>query len=273
MQKSFSTGHPTDKHIPALKKLWVDVFGDAPKVVDNFFDKTAKPENVFCVFCDNEPVSVLYAIDSTIFLNGAEYKSYYVYAVCTHSDYRGNNLSAEVFSLLEKAAKQRGVSYLFLVPAEKSLFGMYERLGFSIGFKRRRQVVERKTYCHYEGDIQELSFSEYKKQRLMYCSMPQAVLDEGGFNSFYKPVGGNMRCFAVGAEGFVVYEKENNNVSVLEMIGDERALLSAVFGLTDVDELCVYGSAIAAAQPYGMLKSLDGSPTFDNGFFGVSYGG
>ena len=52
MQKLSDVGHPRNEHIPALKKLWEETFGDSPVVINNFFKKTFSPENTVCVFCD-----------------------------------------------------------------------------------------------------------------------------------------------------------------------------------------------------------------------------
>lgn len=256
-----------------MKKLWAEVFGDSLKVINNFFEKTAKPENTVCVFCDNEPVSVLYAVKSEIYVDSKPKSAYYIYAVCTREDYRGKGLMAKAMAFLEELARKRGVSYLFLVPAQNSLFNMYEKFGFRVGFKRNKRVVTKTDYYIFDGEVQSLSFGEYKKQRLLFGTAPQAVLCEDGFNSFYKPVSCEMNCFAVKNKGFAVYEKENGIVSVFEVFGDKNELLSAIFRITEVNEISVYENEICGAEPYGMIKSLDGSPLFDNGFFGVSYGG
>lgn len=273
MQRSFDVAHPQEKHFPALKKLWADVFGDSPEVIDNFFNKTAKCGNIFCVFSDGEPVSALYAIDATIVLDGAEYKSYYVYAVCTRSDYRGNKLSSEAFSFLEMVAKQRGISYLFLVPAEESLFRMYEKLGFSIGFTCNTKTVYNVDLPEYKENASPLLFEDYKNYRGMLKNIPYAILQEDGFNSFYKPVGNDINCVAIKNKGFVIYETENGKVTVHEIFGDEKLMLSAVFWLTGAFGVSVHKPATENGKPYAMLKSLDGSKTFRNGFFGVAYGG
>ncbi len=273
MQKSFSTGHPTGEHIPALKKLWADVFGDSSLVINNFFEKTARSENTVCVFCGNEPVSVMYAVEAEVYVDGKQKNAYYIYAVCTRKDYRGKGLMAKAMRFLEESAKESGISYLFLVPAENSLFSMYEKFGFSIAFKRRKRVVQKSDYCLSLGQVQSLSFNEYKEKRLKHGAAPQAVLRESGFDSFYKPVGCEMNCISIKDKGFAVYEVENGIVSVFEAFGDENELLSTVFRLTGVNELFVYDSEECGAEPYGMIKSLDCSPLFDNGFFGVSYGG
>ena len=273
MQRLFDVGHPSDEHVPALKALWQDVFGDSRNVIDNFFNKTARLENIVCAFHGGKPVSVLYAIDSTVYLNGEEKKAYYVYAVCTHPQYRGKGCMALTFSFLEKLSVERDVSYLFLVPAEKSLFSMYERLGFKVGFTRAKRLVKRDDFLAIEGEINQLSFEAYKNCRRAHLKVPQAILSEAGFNSFYRPVGNNMKCIYVENAGLAVYETESGKTEILELFGNKEVLLSAVFAQSGADVITLYEYDMAGGNPYGMLKSIDGSPCFENGFFGVSYGG
>ncbi len=273
MQKLFSVGHPKEEHIPVLKKLWADVFGDDEAVIDNFFNETAKYENIVCAFCDNEPVSVLYAVESAVFLKNKEYKAYYIYSVCTHPNCRGNNLSARALEFLEKISNERGISYLFLVPAEESLFKMYEELGFKTGFTYKAECFSKDDFSEYKGKLSSLSYEEYKKYRSFSGKIPYAVMKETGFNSFYNPVKNNINCISVNAEGFAVYECENGKVTVFELFGNENLLLSAIFKLTKAPCVTVHKYAVENGIPYGMVKSIDGSELFENGFLGVPYGG
>ncbi len=272
MQKSYSIGYPEERHFPALKKLWEDVFGDSEKVINNFFDETSKKENIFCAFYGDEPVSVMYVVESNILSEKAECKAYYVYAVCTKEEHRGNSLMKKVFSFLESEARKRLVSYLFLVPAEESLFSLYESIGFSVGFTNKETLVKKPDSLINSFSSRNLSYEEYKGLREKYINVPQAILNESGFNSFYVPVGSDMNCISLN-EGYVLYEKENEKVIVHELCGEKEALLDAVFSATEADEILLREQTATCGKPYGMIKSLDGSPLFENGFFGISYGG
>lgn len=273
MQRLFSVGHPNKECIPALKKLWSEVFGDSPQIIDNFFNKTAEAKNIFCVFCDNEPVSVMYGIDAGVFINGKAYKSLYIYAVCTREDFRGLGLMGENFSFLEKTAKQRGVSYLFLVPASKTLFELYEKSGFSTAFTYGVKVIKRTESLGFDGKVENLTYLDYTKLRLREAEAPQALLNEKGFECFYSPVGEEMQCISLGENGFAIFESEAETVTVFELFGDQDMLLSAIFNITQAEEISVHIPDECGGEQYGMVKILDDSPTFENGFFGVSYGG
>ena len=271
MQKSFSVANPKPESFPLLKELWAETFGDSDNVINNFFEKTAKTQNIFCVFHEGKPVSVLYAIDSVIALDGKEYKAYYVYAVCTKKEYRGMGLMKGLFRELEKVAQNRGVSYLFLVPAEESLFGMYEKIGFKVGFTYKEQLLNSFS-CEITEEVKALSFNEYKAYRNSDISLPSAILNEEGFESFYKPVE-SVCCFSVDDTGYAVFENDDDCVVVYELFGDKNILLSQIFKITNAKNLMLRGPCTHGGKPFGMVKSIDGSPYFENGFFGVPYGG
>lgn len=271
MQKSFSFGNPKVKDFPQLKKMWADVFGDSDAVINNFFENTAEAQNIFCAFCNGKPVSVLYAIDSTIAFCDDAYKAYYVYAVCTEKEYRGKGLMKALFDELEKTAKSRNVSYLFLVPAENSLFSMYEKIGFKVGFTYKERQVS-VSACEMADAQEDLSFETYKRFKHTNGSVPVALLNEKGFSSFYRPVEA-VGCVSVNDAGYVVFERDNGYVVVHELFGDEEILLSHVSKITNEGEFLLREACAQGGKPYGMLKALDSSLYFDNGFFGVPYGG
>ena len=68
MQRLYEVGFPSDEHIPALKKLWADVFNDEMQIIDNFFENTQNNANTICAFYEGVPVSMLFAIEGEIFI-------------------------------------------------------------------------------------------------------------------------------------------------------------------------------------------------------------
>lgn len=273
MQRLFEVGFAKKEHYPALKELWQGVFGDTRESIDHFFKNVVTDKNVICAFCNGEPVSVLYAVESNIHINGSSLRAYYIYAVCTKEEYRGNKLSQLTFSFLEKLSAERGIAYLYLVPAHKSLFKLYEALGFSVAFTFKQVAVKKSTPSRKCITAQPLTFEAYKSARERYLEAPYTEFTEEGFNAFYSYIAPSMQSFCIEGKGYAVFEKENGVVTVHESIGDRAELLSAVFSKTEAETIFVRESAKDSSEPYGMLKALNGAPLFSNGFIGVSYGG
>ena len=131
MEKSFEIRFPFECEYENLKELWQTAFDDSKESLDYFFKKTVSPVRVLAAFKDNKPVSALYMLESEILINKKTYSAYYIYAVCTHPDFRGKGLMKRLFGELFKVAKGRNIDYLFLVPEEEYLFKLYEKIGFT----------------------------------------------------------------------------------------------------------------------------------------------
>lgn len=273
MQRLYKTGFPEEKHIPALKKLWADVFGDGELVINKFFENTQSAENTACVFCDDEPVSMLYAIDAVISYGGKKYNSYYVYAVCTANEHRGKGLMSLAFRYLEDLAVSRGVSYLFLVPEEPELFAMYEKLGFKTAFSYKETEYLSVCVNGNSGKFDELFYENYVKLREGSSVEPLATLQEKGFNSFLKPATEDVKILFDENAGYAVAECVGDTIIVHELFGDKQRVLKLIFESLSANKVVLREPATESGVPSGMLKALDGSPYFENGFFGVAYGG
>ena len=273
MQKLFDVRNPREDEYEALKALWLRCFDDSPSVVERFFKNAVTAENVVAAFSDGEPVSVLYIIESTVTNNGKDYKAFYIYAVCTDPDFRGKGLMKKCFDFLFALSKERGVDYLFLVPAEESLFEMYKKLGFKNGFYYSEKIVCSKDFTGETETFENLSFEDYKFIRKSFSDkLNLATLGEKGFKGFLSPESETVKALKCG-NGYVVYEKENDTVTVHELFGDENSLLKCVFKLTNMTSLTVRGFADEKTVPFGMYLGVSDAPPIDNAFFGIAYGG
>ena len=118
--------HPQPQHIPGLKRLWQQAFGDEAFLVDSFFRSAFSPERCLCVLCGDEPAACAYWLDGT--LEGQ--KIAYVYAVATDSAYRGQGLCHRLMAQLHTLLKARGYASAILKPGSGSLFSLYAGMGY-----------------------------------------------------------------------------------------------------------------------------------------------
>ena len=109
-----------------LEKMWQSIFLEEPQVVESFF------ENVFdftvtpVIKIDNEIVSSLFLLDCKI----GDYKGKCVYCAMTKYAHRGKGYMKELLDFSYNYCKENSFDFLFLVPAEKSLFDYYKTCGF-----------------------------------------------------------------------------------------------------------------------------------------------
>lgn len=107
-----------------LRALFTEAFGDEG-FTDLFFRTGYAPERCLAV-CDGEVLAALHWFDCT--LDGQ--KAAYLYGIATFEAHRGRGIGSRLIRAALAELKRRGYGPVFLVPAEVSLFGYYERLGF-----------------------------------------------------------------------------------------------------------------------------------------------
>ncbi len=274
MEKSFEIRFPFESDYENLKALWQTAFDDSIESLDYFFENTVSPQRVMAIYEYNKPVSVLYMLESEIIISEKKYSAYYIYAVCTHPDFRGKGLMKSLFKELFNVAKSRNIDYLFLVPEEKSLFKVYEKLGFEIGFSYSQKEVS-KIDCSNNQQIkkQNLTYKEYRRTVSENPKkVPVAVLKESTFNSFFNSVSGEVKIVFVENEGYALYEEAEEKLIIFELFGNEQLLLNAVFRNTEKESLIYRQISNENPVPYGMYYKLKEVPEIQNGFFGIPYG-
>ena len=273
MEKSFEIRFPFESEYENLKELWQTSFDDSKESLDCFFRNTVSPDRVLAIFENNKPVSALYMLESEIIKDNKTYSAYYIYAVCTHPDFRGKGLMKSLFEELFKEAKSRNIDYLFLVPEEDYLFKIYGKLGFKNGFSYSSKILFKRDFNNIQNiENQKLIYKTYRK-----CieenkkNVPVAVLKETTFNSFFSSVSGEVEAVFVENEGYALYEETEEKLTVFELFGNENLLLNAVFNNTQREEIIYRQVANENSIPYGMFYKLNDVPEIQNGFFGIPY--
>ncbi len=118
---------PDIQHIPLLRKLWKEAFGDTDAFLDAFFTTAFAPERCRCVFENNIPIATLYWFN-------CEYDGQpvaYLYAIATAVSHRGQGLCKQLMQDTHKYLKSLGYLGALLVPGESSLFDFYKQLGYT----------------------------------------------------------------------------------------------------------------------------------------------
>ncbi len=273
MEKSFEICFPLESDYEKLKALWQTAFDDSKESLDFFFGNTVATERVLAAFEEGKPVSALYMLESDIVINKKKYSAYYIYAVCTHPNYRGNGLMKSLFQELFKVAKARGIDYLFLVPEEEYLFEIYKKLGFEIGFYYSEKELLKGDFQREETiKAEKLTYEKYRE-----CitgnppNVPLAILKESTFKSFFNSVSGEVKAVFVPNEGYALYEETKESLTVYELFGNEKMLLTEVFQNAEKERIIYRHVADKNKIPYGMYFKLKDVPEIQNGFFGIPY--
>lgn len=120
------TDHPSSVHIPQLRCLWQEAFGDTDLFLDIFFRTAFSYDRCLCILDEDTVAAVLYWFDCSM----EQQKLAYIYAVVTRPSYRGQGLCRRLISDTHKLLKSRGYDSAALVPQKESLRKMYAGMGY-----------------------------------------------------------------------------------------------------------------------------------------------
>ena len=127
-----------------LVRIWNEAFGDDPEYIRNFLRLAAEPDNVVVSHEDGKAVSAAYLLENSLVVRGRSYSAYYFYAAATDPEYRGKGHMSRIIEYCIALAKERDVDFIYLVPAEGSLYHYYSKYGFRTCFYARTVNFSRK---------------------------------------------------------------------------------------------------------------------------------
>ena len=112
--------------LPALKALWSLSFPEDSDADRDLFFAAAGIEHCFVEECDGVVASMTFGLP----VSDGEREFQYIYAACTHPDFRGRGVFSDLLRQVLAEAKARGFVASFLHPAEPSLTAFYARFGY-----------------------------------------------------------------------------------------------------------------------------------------------
>ena len=139
----------------SLRALFTEAFGEEG-FTDLFFRTGYAPARCLAAF-DGALLATLHWFDC--FLEGK--KAAYIYGIAAFRRCRGRGVGSALIRAALDELKKRGYEMVFLVPAEPSLFGYYERFGFRATSTIREQIIEAATPL----PLRKLTADEYAAAR------------------------------------------------------------------------------------------------------------
>jgi predicted N-acetyltransferase YhbS len=161
---------PSATHIPHLRSLWKEAFGDTDAFLDAFFSVAFSPDRCRCVWEDGRPVSALYWLDHTC--NGEKYA--YIYAVATQKSHRRQGLCHALMAHAHEDLAAAGYAGALLVPATEALAQYYAAMGYR--FCAFRHVFTVLPTCE-KTDLLQISTEEYLRLRGAHLPKNSALPD------------------------------------------------------------------------------------------------
>ena len=202
--------NPSPRHIPALRRIWQQAFGDSDVFLDTFFENGFSYNRCRCVFRDNEPVAAVYLFDC----QWQGKKIAYLYALAVEANHQKQGLSRLLLADTHAWLQQRGYAGAIMEPATESLMVYYERLGYRrFGGRMEREFLtgEIQTAALQLGDLGY----EQARNRLLPGN---AVRQEGVFTKML-----HTQAEFYGCEDFVA-AVSREEPRILEFLGDIRQI-------------------------------------------------
>ena len=261
---------PSIRDIPSLRALWSDSFGDSEEELDKFFSTAFSEKRCLAAKDGDELLASLYWFDCSL----GERRLAYIYAVSTASAHRGKGICQRLMSMAHEHLRALGYSAAVLVPAEPSLYGFYERLGYTVCSYVKELVA---ISTAEDGEIGEsltpLTHSEYGELRQKYLPARGIIQDDVTL----KMLSARAKLYC--GDGFILAaEAEGGTLRCHELLGeaDLNKLLLALGRSTGVfrvptgfRQATCADSTESEPRPFAMSYALDGAPLGEC-YFGIA---
>lgn len=238
-------GFAEKKDFEQIISLWHDVFGDSPEFVKEYLNRFY---NRVLLYREGEEIAGMLSL---LDLSEGKKTGYYIYAVATDERYRLRGIASALIEYAKSLCRKD--EFLILVPAEDSLFGFYEKLGFSeISCVRKRNLM--KTVIDAYLPVNVISPTEFmilrkeffKDTNFIEWDIDVLNLLHDVFETKFIRLGDNV--------GFAVCEVFENFVSVKELCCAPQNIKLALSSVCKFFGRRIYSYALPAKdiKPYAM---------------------
>jgi GNAT superfamily N-acetyltransferase len=227
-----------DSQKEEMIRLWQTCFGDPARYIRNFFSRKFEASGAMVYLSEQKIVSMLFMLPAAIRMNAACEPVQYIYAVCTHPDYRKRGIMGELMESARDQALGAGQRFSVLLPASDDLYLYYGRLGYLEYFKRRRIHIE--THAGAGGGQSQRETGQrppdpaperiHRIRQSLFGEREGSVLwDEPAVAyaiSALEVYGGLIRCFEYGGrQGYAMgYVDQAKNTAIVQELAFDSAL-------------------------------------------------
>lgn len=121
-----------------MMELWKETFHDSEEYIKLVFDSYFSPEMVEYEEREGKIVAALLAVPYTFGKNNS-IKAAYLCGLATRKEHRGEGIMSRLMERISYRLKEKGFTFLFLIPADEGLARYYEDRGFIPGFYRQKK--------------------------------------------------------------------------------------------------------------------------------------
>lgn len=241
---------PTPSQVPYIRSLWEQAFGDFPTFWDSFFSTAFSADHCRCLTIDGTPRAALYWFDAA----WEDKKLAYFYAVATDRDFQKQGFCRQLMENAHTYLNSIGYAGVVLVPANDSLFGFYQKLGY-----RAFGPVNHFSCSAGESPapLQKCSAEEYAALRQQY--LPKgSVVQKGVILNFLE----TQTVFYAGSDFLLCCYTEDGELHTQEFLGNTAAAPGILKTLSmETGQFRMPGEGSPAAMFYP-FSPMDATPTY-----------
>lgn len=247
---------PSPCHIPALRALWREAFGDSEEFLDMFGRIAFAVDCCRCITVGDTVVAALYWFDCSY--RGDRIA--YLYAIATAKAYRGHGYCTALMEDTHRHLRELGYEGAILVPGSEALFAFYKRHAYHVC----SYIGE--FDCHASTDglaIRQIDIKEYAKLR-------RELLPEGGViqeNESLSFLQAQAEFFT--GDGFLLAARRKSRILYgVELLGDTAKAPAIVRALRCAEgRFRIPGTDI----PFAMYRSLGDLKHAPPTYFGLAF--
>ena len=216
-----------------LYALWQEAFGDSREFIDAFFSHFSCDECAHTLSVDGRVVAALYALPFTLYSGGRSLDAAYIYAVATSADSRGKGYMRLLMERVELLLRERGVGFIFLLPAGEELRKTYSRLGFETCSHMEVEALAPRA-C----DGGEMLFKEVSDALLLqgFCASVQREHGTAALHQQGSIAQNIYNCTSQGGGAFALFCGEEVAAVAFALVVDGTLLLPGLFARSSAAE-------------------------------------
>lgn len=117
-------------HLPVLRSMWAEIFGDCEAYINLFFSHVYTPARALIAMVDGQVAAMLFFPSRRMILQGKAARVGYVCGAATRPAYRGAGIMAAMLQAAHSQMRRAGDAGAVLIPASQSLYAYYEKHGY-----------------------------------------------------------------------------------------------------------------------------------------------
>lgn len=214
---------PLPSHLPDLRKLWKEAFGDSDKFLDLFYTTAYSDDRCRIATINDNVVAALYWFNCKL----NEKPVAYIYAVATAAELRGQGICHALMEDTHAHMKALGYATAILSPADERLNKFYEGIGYKTCSNIHEFTCEGLLSHDYKNiSIRKVDKHEYSNIRRRLLP-PNGIIQENENLDFLE----TQAEFYTGDDFLLVADGDDDVLNGIELLGNidnAKAIVSAL---------------------------------------------